>query len=172
MISLIAAMAVDRVIGMENTMPWRLPADLAWFKKITLNKPVIMGRRTWESIGRALRGRTNIVISHQKNDVPGAVWVSSPDAAIVAAGDASEIMVIGGGEIYHQFLPKADRLYLTHIDAEVEGDTHFPDYQPDEWHPVFSEFHDADEFNSHNYCFEVLERRTSFLSDDPDALAP
>ncbi|WP_162473667.1 type 3 dihydrofolate reductase [Serratia microhaemolytica] len=159
MISLIAALAVDRVIGMENAMPWRLSGDLAWFKRNTLNKPVIMGRKTFESIGRALPGRHNIVLSSQPGTAPDVTWVSSVAEALAAAGDAEEIMVIGGGQIYTQFLPKASRMYLTHVDAEVEGDTHFPDYEPDEWHSSFSEFHDADELNSHSYCFEILERR-------------
>lgn len=160
MISLIAALAADRVIGMENAMPWDLPADLAWFKRNTLNKPVIMGRLTWESIGRPLPGRLNIVVSSQSGEnAQGVTWVSSLEEAIAAAGDVEEIMVIGGGRIYEQMLDRADRLYLTHIDAEVEGDTHFPDYEPDEWQSVFSEFHDADEKNSHSYCFEILERR-------------
>ena len=160
MISLIAALAADRVIGMENAMPWELPADLAWFKRNTLNKPVIMGRLTWESIGRPLPGRLNIVVSSQPGQTKeGVIWVSSLKDAVAAAGDAEEIMVIGGGRIYAQMLDRADRIYLTHIDAEVEGDTHFPDYEPDEWQSVFSEFHDADEKNSHSYCFEILERR-------------
>ncbi|AUX95372.1 type 3 dihydrofolate reductase [Mixta gaviniae] len=159
MISLIAALAADRVIGMENAMPWDLPADLAWFKRNTLNKPVIMGRLTWESIGRPLPGRQNIVVSSQPAQVEGVTWVSSLEEALAAAGDAEEVMVIGGGRIYEQMLDRADRLYLTHIDAEVEGDTHFPDYEPDEWQSVFSEFHDADEKNSHSYCFEILDRR-------------
>ncbi len=159
MISLIAALAVDRVIGMENAMPWNIPADLAWFKRNTLNKPVIMGRLTWESIGRPLPDRKNIVISSKPGEDSRVEWVSSVEAAIAACGDAEEIMVIGGGSIYEQLLPMAQRLYLTHVDAEVEGDTHFPDYTPDEWQSTFSEFHDADDSNSHGYCFEVLERR-------------
>jgi len=159
MISLIAALAVDRVIGMENAMPWNLPADLAWFKRNTLNKPVVMGRLTWESIGRPLPGRKNIVISSKPGTDERVQWVSSIDDAIAACGDVEEIMVIGGGRVYEQFLPKAQKLYLTHIDAEVEGDTHFPDYDPDDWESVFSEFNDADEQNSHSYCFEILERR-------------
>lgn len=160
MISLIAALAADRVIGMENAMPWDLPADLAWFKRNTLNKPVIMGRLTWESIGRPLPGRHNIVVSSQPaKNTDNVTWVTSLEAALAAAGDVEEIMVIGGGRIYEQMLDRADRIYLTHIDAEVEGDTHFPDYEPDEWQSVFSEFHDADEKNSHSYCFEILERR-------------
>ena len=158
-ISLIAAMAADRVIGMENAMPWHLPADLAWFKRNTLNKPVIMGRKTFESIGRPLPGRLNIVISSQPGSHDGVTWVTSPEEALSAAGNAEEVMVMGGGRVYEQFLPKANRLYLTHIDAEVEGDTHFPDYEPDDWESTFSEFHDADEQNSHGYCFEILDRR-------------
>ena len=118
-----------------------------------------MGRLTWESIGRPLPGRKNIVISSQPGTDSRVEWVKSVDDAIAACGDAEEIMVIGGGRVYEQFLPKAQKLYLTHIDAEVEGDTHFPDYDPDEWESVFSEFHDADAQNSHSYCFEVLERR-------------
>lgn len=159
MISLIAALAADRVIGMEGAMPWNLPADLAWFKRNTLNKPVIMGRLTFESIGRPLPGRLNIVVSRQPDAAEGVTWVTSLDEAIKAAGDVPEIMVIGGGRIYEQMLKRADRLYLTHIDAEVEGDTQFPDYEPDEWQSTFSEFHDADEQNSHSYCFEILDRR-------------
>ena len=159
MISLIAALAADRVIGMEGAMPWNLPADLAWFKRNTLNKPVIMGRLTFESIGRPLPGRLNIVVSRQPGATEGVTWVASLDEAIKAAGDVPEIMVIGGGRIYEQMLKRADRLYLTHIDAEVEGDTQFPDYEPDEWQSTFSEFHDADEQNSHSYCFEILDRR-------------
>lgn len=158
-ISLIAALAADRVIGMENAMPWHLPADLAWFKRNTLNKPVIMGRKTFESIGRPLPGRHNIVLSSQPGSEAGVTWVTSLDEALAAAGEAEEVMVMGGGRVYTQFLPRANRLYLTHIDAEVEGDTHFPDYEPDEWETSFSEFHDADTLNSHGYCFEILERR-------------
>ncbi|MDW7736819.1 type 3 dihydrofolate reductase [Serratia marcescens] len=171
-ISLIAALAADRVIGMENAMPWHLPADLAWFKRNTLNKPVIMGRKTFESIGRPLPGRHNIVLSSRPlpgrhnivlssrpGSEAGVTWVTSLDEALAAAGDVEEVMVIGGGRIYTQLLPRADRLYLTHIDAEVGGDTHFPDYEPDEWETTFSEFHDADNLNSHSYCFEILQRR-------------
>ncbi|MBG6248987.1 MULTISPECIES: type 3 dihydrofolate reductase [Symbiopectobacterium] len=158
-ISLIAALAVDRVIGMENAMPWHLPADLAWFKRQTLNKPIIMGRNTFRSIGQPLPGRTNIVVSSRAGDDERVTWVSTLEAALEAASGAEKVMVIGGGSIYQQMLPQASRLYLTHIDAEVEGDTHFPEYEPDAWSSVFSEFHDADEKNSHSYCFEILERR-------------
>jgi dihydrofolate reductase len=157
-ISLIAALAVDRVIGMENAMPWHLPADLAWFRRNTLKKPVIMGRKTFESIGRPLPGRHNIVLSGKPGSESGVTWVGSLDEALAAAGDVEEVMVMGGGNVYTQFLPRANRMYLTHIDAEVGGDAYFPDYEPDEWETSFSEFHDADEHNSHGYCFEILER--------------
>ncbi len=159
MISLIAAMAADRIIGMDNAMPWNLPADLAWFKKQTLNKPVIMGRRTFESIGRPLPGRLNIVISRAPGKTAGVTHAASLEEALLLAGDVPEVMIIGGGNIYAQMLEKADRLYLTHIDAEVEGDTQFPDYDPDQWQSVFSEFHDADSLNTHSFCFEILDRR-------------
>ncbi|OKP01504.1 type 3 dihydrofolate reductase [Xenorhabdus eapokensis] len=158
-ISLIAAMAMDRVIGMENAMPWTLPGDLAWFKRNTLAKPVVMGRVTYESIGRPLPGRLNIVISSQPASDDRVTWVNSIEAALAAAGDVKEVMVVGGGKIYEQFIPLANRMYLTHIDAEVIGDTYFPDYEPDEWDSTFTEYHDADESNSHSYCFEILERR-------------
>ncbi|MGV3344794.1 type 3 dihydrofolate reductase [Enterobacteriaceae bacterium LUAb1] len=159
-ISLIAALAVDRVIGMQNAIPWQMPADLAWFKRHTLNKPIIMGRRTFESIGYPLPGRQNIVISSQPAQAAeGVTWVSSVTKALEAAAGAEEVMVIGGGRVYEQYLPQASCLYLTHIDAEPEGDTFFPDYEPDEWLPVFSEFHDADSANLYSYCFEILERR-------------
>ncbi|KLU17043.1 MULTISPECIES: type 3 dihydrofolate reductase [Xenorhabdus] len=158
-ISLIAAMAMDRVIGMENTMPWTLPGDLAWFKHNTLGKPVVMGRVTYESIGRPLPGRLNIVISSQPVNDDRVTWVNSIEAALSAASDVNEVMVMGGGQIYEQFIPLANRMYLTHIDAEVIGDTYFPDYEPDEWNSTFTEYHDADENNSHSYCFEILERR-------------
>ena len=158
-ISLIAALAVDRVIGLENAMPWHLPADLAWFKRNTLNKPVVMGRKTYASLGQPLPGRRNIVLSRHPADDDRVMWVSSVTEALTAAGESEEIMVIGGGNIYQQFLPRANRLYLTHIDAELDGDTYFPDYEPDQWQSVFSEFHDADEKNSHSFCFEILDRR-------------
>ncbi|AKH89992.1 type 3 dihydrofolate reductase [Edwardsiella tarda] len=157
-ISLIAALSADRVIGMENAMPWHLPADLAWFKRNTLAKPVVMGRKTYESIGRPLPGRHNIVLSHQVGQDDRVTWVSTPQAALAAAAGADEVMIIGGGTIYRHFLPLASRLYLTHVDADVAGDTYFPDYASDEWQTRFSEFHDADEDNSHPYCFEILER--------------
>ncbi|NIG62804.1 MAG: type 3 dihydrofolate reductase [Serratia symbiotica] len=157
-ISLIAALAAERVIGMGNAIPWHLLADLAWFKRNTLNKPVIMGRKTFESIGYPLPGRQSIVLSSRLGIESGVTWVSSLDDALDAAGKVEEVMVVGGGRIYSQFLARANRMYLTHIDAVVCGDIHFPDYKPYEWETLFSEFHDADEKNSHSYYFEILER--------------
>lgn len=157
-ISLIAAMANQQVIGKDNQMPWHLPADLAWFKRNTVNKPIIMGRKTYESIGRPLPGRHNIVLSRQPGNDERVTWVTSPEHALQAAGDVDEVMIIGGGNIYRQFLPLANRLYITNIDAQFEGDTAFPDYSPRLWHSVFSEHHDKDSNNAYNYRFEILER--------------
>ncbi|SQI42636.1 Dihydrofolate reductase [Leminorella richardii] len=157
-VSLIAAMADNRTIGADNAMPWHLPADLAWFKQNTLNKPVIMGRKTYESIGRPLPGRKNIVISRQSQSDDRVVWVTTLEQAFVEAGSVDEVMVIGGGNVYQQALERADRLYLTHIEASPAGDTHFPDYQRYSWTQHFSERHEADEKNGHAYRFEILER--------------
>lgn len=159
-ISLIAALAGDRVIGMKNTMPCHLSADRTWFKHNTLDKPVIMGRRTFNSIGKPLLGRKNIVLSHYPGNDESVTWVTTPAQALAVAEDRAEVMVIGGGEIYETFLPQAGRLYLTHIDIKVDGDTWFPDYKPYEWYSTFSECHDADEKNIYSYCFEILEHRT------------
>lgn len=157
-ISLIAAMAEGRIIGKDNQMPWHLPADLAWFKKNTLNKPIIMGRKTYESIGRPLPGRHNIVLSRQAGNDERVTWVTSAEQALAALGETEEVMIIGGGNIYRQFLPQANRLYITHIEANLDGDTAFPDYSPEQWHTVFSESHNKDEKNQYDYRFEILER--------------
>ncbi|OCG34677.1 type 3 dihydrofolate reductase [Gilliamella apicola] len=164
-LSIIVAMADNRVIGLNNQMPWHLPADLAWFKKNTLNKPVIMGRKTFESIGRPLPSRHNIIISKQapseSNSTQNVSWVQSIDAAIVLAQEQNvdEAFIIGGGNIYKQTLPLANRLYLTHIDAELQGDTHFPDYLPEQWQVIYQEGHQPDDKNGYSYQFEILERK-------------
>ncbi|EKT60105.1 type 3 dihydrofolate reductase [Providencia sneebia] len=162
-ISLIAAMAIDQVIGMEKAMPWHLPGDLAWFKRNTLNKAVIMGRITYESIGHPLPQRVNIVLSSKPGTDNNVIWVSSIEEALAAAKEATvdndEVIIMGGGKVYQQFLPLANKLYLTHVDAEIIGDTHFPVYEPDEWDSVFTEYHEEDENNSHSYCFEILNKR-------------
>nr|WP_238551162.1 type 3 dihydrofolate reductase [Gilliamella apicola] len=165
MLSVIVAMAHNRVIGLNNQMPWHLPADLAWFKKNTLNKPVIMGRKTFESIGRPLPNRHNIVISRQieptDNKISNVSWVKSIDEAIslAQAQQPDEVFIIGGGNIYQQVLPLIDRLYLTHIDAELQGDTYFPDYLPEQWQVIYQQDHQADEKNSYPYQFQILQRK-------------
>ena len=157
---MIAAMAKDRVIGKDNDMPWHLPADLAHFKKVTMGKPVIMGRRTFESIGRPLPGRLNIVITRNVEwHAEGVEVVSSPEQALAKVADVEEVMVIGGGNIYLQFLPQATRLYLTFIDLEVEGDTQFPDWTSvGEWQQIESEEHAEDQRNPYGYRFVTLQK--------------
>ncbi len=155
MISLIVAVSENGVIGRDGDLPWRLSDDLKRFKAVTLGKPVIMGRKTWDSIGRPLPGRQNIVITRSKHfEADGCAVVDSPERAIAAAGDADEIMVIGGGEIYRRFIDKANRLYVTRVRASVDGDTRFPDIDEEVWREVSAEHHPADEKNDH--AFDVL----------------
>ena len=160
-ISMIAAMANNRVIGVNNQMPWHLPADLAFFKRTTLNKPVIMGRSTFESIGRPLPNRKNIVLSRSTTHIHPEITVfSALDAALASLTDAPEVMIIGGGTIYEQCLPRCNYLYLTHIDLSVEGDTYFPDYLAHcSWQLLREESYLADATNPYAYRFEVLERK-------------
>lgn len=158
-LSLIVAMADNRVIGRDGGMPWRLPADLRYFKRITLGKPIVMGRRTHQAIGRPLPGRHNIVISSDPDyRAAGCTVVSSPQAALTAAGDAPEVMLIGGGQLYRQMLPRAARIYLTEVHARPEGDLRFPELDPAEWRETWREEHPADARNPHPYDFVVLER--------------
>lgn len=141
-------------------MPWHLPADLAHFKRITLGKPVIMGRKTYQSIGKALPGRVNIVISRDDSlTLADATVVTDCQQAINAAGDVAEAMIIGGGSIYEYFLPMCQRLYLTDIELDVEGDTYFPDYKAlAEWQTLEQESHLADLKNPYPYRFSTLTR--------------
>jgi len=159
-ISLIVAMASHRVIGRKNQMPWHLPADLRHFKTVTMGKPVIMGRKTFESIGRPLPGRLNIVISRNTEWFHEGVErvASLPDAlSLVAAQD--EVMIIGGGQLYKESLPMANKLYLTHIELDVDdADTWFPDYTQFEWQVMGSEQHLPDDKNPYHYRFETLLR--------------
>lgn len=157
-ISMIAAMADNRVIGKDNQMPWHLPADFAWFKRSTMGKPVVMGRKTYESIGRPLPGRLNIVISRDSSlSIEGVTTVASIEAALEAVNHVDEVMIIGGGTIYSSCLPLANKLYLTHIDLSVEGDTQFPDWG-EGWNKVTSEAYQADEKNAYDMEFTILER--------------
>jgi dihydrofolate reductase len=160
-LSLIAAMANQQVIGFNNQMPWHMPADLAHFKKVTLGKPVIMGRKTYDSIGRLLPGRRNIIISRQaKPENVAADWVSSLDAALAIVADQAEVMIIGGAELYRQTVTMADRLYLTKIDLDTQGDAFFPEYQTiTDWQLVDEEIHQANVQNPYNYRFLQYNRK-------------
>lgn len=160
-LSMIVAHANGRVIGKDNQMPWHMPADLKYFKKVTLKKPVIMGRKTFESIGFPLPGRRNIVISRDKEyQADGIETVSSVAEALALAVDAEEIMVIGGGSIYKHCLAAAHRLYITEIDANVDGDTYFPNYnENDSWQCVQEDPQSADDKNTYDYNFKIYERR-------------
>jgi dihydrofolate reductase len=159
-ISMIAAMANDRIIGLDNKMPWHLPADLKFFKRVTLGKPVIMGRKTYQSIGRPLPGRKNIVITRDINlKIEGVECVQTLEQATSVVGDVDEVMIIGGATIYEQFLAQTDRLYLTFIDLKTKGDTQFPDYKEiAQWFEIERESHLKDEKNVHNYEFVTLDR--------------
>jgi len=158
-VSLIAALAANGVIGRENRLPWRLSADLQRFKRLTMGKPVVMGRKTWESIGKPLPGRSNIVVTRDRGfSAEGCIVVHAIEQALDAAGDCDEVMVMGGADLYRQMLPRADRLYLTRVKADVEGDTRFPPFETKEWVEVQRESHCADEKNQYDYDFVVLDR--------------
>ncbi len=150
----------NRVIGRDNALPWRLPEDLRYFRRVTTGHPVIMGRRNHESIGRPLPQRLNIVLSRDPGfRAPGCVVAGSLEAALAAAGDDPEIFIIGGAELYAQTLALADRLYLTLIDAEFEGDARFPEFDRRDWRTVAREDRAPDEQNPFRYSFVVLERK-------------
>ena len=153
------AASENDVIGRRNQLPWRLPADLRHFKSLTLGKPVLMGRKTYESIGKALPGRLNIVMSRSAEFSPGdCVVVNSVDAARAAAGP-SAMMVIGGAEVYRQCLAAAGRIHLTLVHAQFEdGDTFFPEWRGPEWRESSRERHEPDEKNAYAYSFITLER--------------
>jgi len=160
-ISMIAAMAKNRVIGKDNQMPWHLPADLKHFKSVTLGKPVVMGRKTYESIGKALPGRKNIVVTrNQAYTLSDAIVVHDCDSALrIASIEADEVMIIGGGAIYEAFLQKAQQLFLTFINIDIEGDTQFPDYEKmASWKVLERETHQPDEKNAHEYEFVTFLR--------------
>lgn len=165
---MIAAMDKNKVIGQNGRLPWRLPADMQRFVSLTMGKPVIMGRKTYESIParfRPLTGRTNIIITRNlAYEAPGCLVVESPEAALAAAGDAAEVMIIGGSSIYRAFLLQADRLYLTLIDAEFEGDAIFPTTEQICWCITHQENHQPDEKNHYPYQFLTLDRKSSIVN--------
>jgi len=159
LISIVVAASTNNVIGVGGELPWRLADDLKNFKAITLGKPIIMGRLTWKSIGRPLPGRQNIVMSRQANfTADGCDVVTTPAAALAAAGAADEVMIIGGGRIYEMFLPKARRLYLTRVHADIDGDTFFPGIDTADWQLTSSEAREADASNEFAIDFRVYER--------------
>ena len=161
-IAIVAAMAENRVIGRDGGLPWRLPADMARFRTLTMGKPVIMGRRTHESIGRALDGRHNIVVSRRpRYRAPGCTVTPSLDAAFEAASSAGEIAVIGGASIYEQALPVADRMVLTLVHATIEGGLRFPHFEHAEWREVSRIERGADARNGYDVSFIELTRHTS-----------
>ncbi|WP_438862917.1 type 3 dihydrofolate reductase [Neptunicella sp.] len=161
LISMIAAMANNRIIGLDNQMPWHLPADLKHFKATTLGKPVVMGRKTYQSIGKALPGRLNIVISRDPSFKPDdATVVAGPEQALMVAGPVDEVMIIGGGTVYQHFLPLCQRLYITEIELNVDGDTQFPDYQTAAtWQQIECQEYSADDKNPYAYRFVTLQRQ-------------
>lgn len=162
LISIIAAMDRNRLIGCDNRLPWRLPADLRHFQSVTMGKPIVMGRKTWESLVTPLPGRTNIVITRDRNYIaPNGVIVHSPEEALSTAGEVAEVMIIGGANLYEQMLPRADRLYLTQVESFFAGDAWFPELNPDDWLRESIEPHKPDEKNPYAYCFETLKRKAS-----------
>ena len=158
-LSIIAAMANDRVIGRQNRLPWHLPADLQHFKRVTMGKPMIMGRKTWESLPGLLPGRRHIVVTRDPGyQAKGAELAHSLEQAIAMAGAVDEIMVVGGAELYRQALDRADRVYLTEIDLEVEGDAWFPEFDQSTWRETERQAHSADDQNHWPYAFVILDR--------------
>ena len=159
MISLILAMDRNRVIGKNNRMPWRLPADLAYFKNITLGSTVVMGRKTFESIGKPLKGRKNIILTRDKEYIQeGCQIVNSIEEALEEIKKKEETFIIGGAEIYSMFLPFAKKLYITYIDHEFQGDTYFPEIDDEEWKVISRTPGEKNEENPYSYYFEVYER--------------
>jgi len=162
LVSIIVATDERGAIGRDGGLPWRLPDDLKRFKSLTMGKPIVMGRKTWESIGKPLPGRHNIVITRQAGfEVPGVTVVASLDEALRAAGDVPEVCIIGGAEIYRLALPRTDLIHLTRVQAVVEADTWFPELAAGEWHDVLIERHAADDRHSFAYSFVELRRRRS-----------
>jgi dihydrofolate reductase len=162
LVTIVAAMARNRVIGHANDLPWHLPADLAHFKHLTLDKPIIMGRRTWQSLPGLLPRRRHIVISRDPFFHPAQCEVvDSPETAITAAAGEPEIMIVGGASIYRALLPFALRMELTLINADIDGDTRFPPWEPEQWTEVARRHCAADEYNAYSMDFVRFERQAN-----------
>ena len=160
MISFVVAMDLNRVIGKDNQLPWHLPADLKFFKRVTMGHPIAMGRKTHESIGRILPGRQNIIITRQTNyHVEGCTVFYSVKDFVDFYMQQEEVFVIGGAEIFTETFPFADRLYITLINAEFEGDTHFPEFNENEWELTSCEKGAKDEKNPYDYEFCLYKRK-------------
>ncbi len=159
-LSIVVAMDSNRLIGKDNGLPWHLPADLAFFKKLTTGNTILMGRKTFDSIGRPLPNRRNIVITRNADiEIAGCEVVNSIEEALSLAQGETEVMVIGGAKLYQQILPIADRLYITQIESEFDGDTYFPSYNEAEWFQISLDSREPDEDNHHKCHFITLDRR-------------
>ena len=159
-LSIVVAMDDNRLIGKNNQLPWHLPADLAYFKKITIGKSILMGRKTYDSIGRPLPKRRNIVITRNlKTSIPWCEVVSSIEEALELIKNDNEVMVIGGASLCEQLFPRVTRLYITKIDGKFDGNVYFPLFDESNWHQIAGEFHPKDRFNSHAFQFITLERK-------------
>jgi len=158
-VSIIAAMDRNRLIGNNNQLPWHLPVDFAHFKSVTMGKPIVMGRKTFESIGKPLPGRQNIVLSRDSNwQTDGVVVAGNLDDTFALAGAADEIMVIGGSTVYQLAMPRVQRMYLTHVEAEFEGDAWFPEIAQDEWDISATQTSEIDERNRYRCRFVTYEK--------------
>jgi dihydrofolate reductase len=159
LVSLVVAMARNHVIGRDNALPWRLPADLKNFKAVTWGKPILMGRKTFESIGKPLPGRSNLVLTRDRGwRVEGVIVVHSLDEALERVQDAPELAGIGGADVYRLLMPLASRIYLTRIDADIPGDTVFPPIDHSQWVEIETRQLAADERNAFGMTFVTLER--------------
>ena len=158
-ISIIVAMSMNRVIGKGNCLPWRLPADLRHFKELTMGHCVVLGRKTFESIGRPLPGRRLIVVTQQVGFAADGVAIAHSVDQALSMAEGDEVFIAGGGQIYNQTIGQADRIYVTLVEREFEGDTRFPPLEQSNWHQVFEECHQADEKNPVPYRFQIYERK-------------
>lgn len=159
-ISLVVAIANNRVMGRDNALPWHLPADLKYFKRVTMGKPIVMGRKTFEAIGKPLPGRTNVIVTNDANyRADGCTVVHSIEAALCVAKLEDELMIIGGARLFEQVLARADRIYLTEIDEYFTGDTYFPELDKQVWQETGRISYTADEHNPYAYSFVTLERQ-------------
>ena len=160
MISLLVAMDKNRLIGKDNDLPWRLPADLAYFKRVTMGHPIVMGRKTYESIGRPLPGRENIIITRNTDFVaPGCKIIYTIEDILKLEAEDKEVFVIGGSEIFNEILSSANKLYITLIEDCFEGDTYFPEVRTEEWQLISEEKGIKDDKNPYDYYFQVFERK-------------